>query len=63
MCHDTETSLQDDKTGEVSTEKLRNICKEFSLTIDIENFIEEVDQDGSGTVDFDEFSKMMLMAR
>ena len=54
---------QDDKTGEGSTEKLRKICKEFSLTLDIDKFIEEVDQDGSGTVDFEEFSKMMAAAR
>ena len=106
--------VQDDKSGEVSTEKLRSICKEFSLTLDIDKFIgtpvdllqstriecsvqlsgrrylthkttllpswyppvslthtqfsdlintEETDQDGSGTVDFEEFSKMMSMAR
>ena len=47
----------------MSTDKLRSICKEFSLTLDIDKFIEEVDQDGSGTVDFEEFSKMMAKAR
>ena len=32
-------NAQDDKSGEVSTEKLRSICKEFSLTLDIDKFI------------------------
>jgi len=48
-----------DKTGEISTEKLRQIVKDFGLTIDIERLIRETDLDHSGQVDYEEFAKMM----
>ena len=48
-----------DKTGEVSTEKLRSICKDFGLTIDIDRLIRETDTDHSGFIDYNEFSVMM----
>merc|ERR1719181_1004217 len=48
-----------DKTGEVSTEKLRGIVKDFGLTIDINRLIKETDTDGSGFIDYDEFKVMM----
>ena len=48
-----------DKTGEISTEKLRSIIKDFGLTIDIERLIREVDTDHSGYIDYQEFAVMM----
>mmetsp|Transcript_20621 Transcript_20621/g.51367 ORF Transcript_20621/g.51367 Transcript_20621/m.51367 type:complete len:161 (+) Transcript_20621:36-518(+) len=48
-----------DKTGEISTEKLRAVVKDFGLTIDIEKLIRETDADGSGKVDYEEFKAMM----
>ena len=44
-----------DKTGEIIADRLINIIKEFKMTIDIENLIKEVDTDGSGYIDYDEF--------
>jgi len=44
-----------DKSGEISTEKLRAVVKDFGLTIDIEKLIRETDSDGSGKVDYEEF--------
>ena len=49
-----------DKTGEVSTDKLRAICKDFGLTIDIERLIRETDTDRSGFIDYEEFKVMMM---
>jgi len=48
-----------DKTGEISTDKLRAIVKDFGLTIDIERLIRETDLDHSGFVDYGEFRYMM----
>jgi len=53
-----------DKEGQgyITTQVLKEIMKELDpkLTKDeLEQIIEEVDEDGSGTVDFDEFMEMM----
>eukprot|EP00966_Prymnesium_polylepis_P234625 5427277-Prymnesium_polylepis.1 len=48
-----------DKTGEISTDKLRSIVKDFGLTIDIEKLIRETDTDHSGFIDYNEFKVMM----
>eukprot|EP00316_Scyphosphaera_apsteinii_P022478 CAMPEP_0119307484 /NCGR_PEP_ID=MMETSP1333-20130426/7968_1 /TAXON_ID=418940 /ORGANISM="Scyphosphaera apsteinii, Strain RCC1455" /LENGTH=153 /DNA_ID=CAMNT_0007311037 /DNA_START=13 /DNA_END=474 /DNA_ORIENTATION=- len=48
-----------DKTGEISTDKLRAIIKDFGLTIDIDRLIRETDIDHSGYVDYNEFRLMM----
>jgi Ca2+-binding EF-hand superfamily protein len=47
-----------DRTGDISTEDLRSTCKAFQLTIDIDRMIHEVDEDGSGAIDYDEFAAM-----
>ena len=45
-----------DGGGCVDAEKLIRIIKEeFEMTIDIEALIAEVDEDGSGEIEFDEF--------
>ena len=47
-------------TGIVDTTKLVKIIKhDFGLTIDIEKLVEEIDLDGSGTVDFEEFAQLL----
>jgi len=53
-----------DKNGEgfIPTSVLRQILKELDDQLgdeDLDGIIEEVDADGSGTVDFDEFMEMM----
>ncbi|XP_018028167.1 troponin C, isoallergen Bla g 6.0101 [Hyalella azteca] len=53
-----------DKEGDgfITTQVLKEILKELDPKLtkdDLENIIEEVDEDGSGTVDFDEFMEMM----
>ncbi len=51
---------KEDKTGSVDAQKLISIIKdEFKLTIDIEKLIRDIDTDGSGEIEFDEF-KMLL---
>ena len=42
---------------------LKEILREIDSTLtesDLENIIEEVDEDASGTLDFDEFQEMMM---
>mmetsp|Transcript_2649 Transcript_2649/g.9347 ORF Transcript_2649/g.9347 Transcript_2649/m.9347 type:complete len:148 (-) Transcript_2649:1338-1781(-) len=48
-----------DRTGTISADKLRNVCKEFGLTIDIDKLIRETDTDGSGEIDYEEFKGML----
>merc|ERR1711994_793938 len=54
-----------DKNGEgfITTETLRGLISELlaPLTTDeLDGIIEELDEDGSGTMDFDEFCEMMM---
>jgi len=51
-----------DCMGYISTDTLKEILHELDTKLtdeDIDNIIEEVDEDGSGTLDFDEFTEMM----
>ncbi|KAG7160890.1 Troponin C-like 5 [Homarus americanus] len=48
--------------GYITTQTLKEILKELDNKLtseDLDGIIEEVDEDGSGTVDFDEFMEMM----
>ncbi|TRY79379.1 hypothetical protein TCAL_09821 [Tigriopus californicus] len=48
--------------GYITTKVLKEILREIDSTLNednLEQIIEEVDEDGSGTVDFDEFMTMM----
>merc|ERR1711976_320840 len=52
-----------DGMGYITTDVLKEILKEIapSLTNEqLDGIIEEVDEDGSGTLDFDEFQEMMM---
>ena len=51
-----------DHMGYISTETLKEILRELDSKLteeDLTNIIDEVDQDGSGTLDMDEFMEMM----
>lgn len=51
---------QADKGGCVKRETMIKIIKhDFGLTIDIEDLINKIDTDGSGEIEFDEFSLML----
>lgn len=49
-----------DGGGCVDANKLiQTIKQEFQMTIDIEKLIEEIDEDGSGEIEFDEFKALL----
>lgn len=49
-----------DKSGHVKRETLVKIIKEdFGLTIDIEKLIDDIDEDGSGEIEYDEFKSLL----
>merc|ERR1719445_508571 len=70
MIEDDEEELKEafriyDKEGQgfITNDVLKEILREIDPTLtknDLENIIEEVDEDGSGTMDFDEFQEMMM---
>jgi calmodulin len=49
-----------DGDGAINAEKLiATIKHEFEMTIDIEKLIQEIDEDGSGQIEFDEFTALL----
>ncbi len=49
-----------DGNGAVDAEKLiKTIKEEFEMTIDIEKLINEIDEDGSGKIEFGEFTQLL----
>ena len=49
-----------DRSGCIQSNLLIDVIKnQFEMTIDIEKFIEEVDEDGSGEIEYDEFKKIL----
>ena len=42
-----------------ATKLIQTIKEEFEMTIDIEKLIEEIDEDGSGEIEFDEFKALL----
>ena len=49
-----------DGGGCVDASKLiQTIKEEFQMTIDIEQLIEDIDEDGSGEIEFDEFKHLL----
>ena len=49
-----------DMSGEICTTRLVSVIDEFQMTIDIENLISQIDEDGSGTIDYLEFKQLFL---
>merc|ERR1719245_2287776 len=70
MIEDDEEQMKEafriyDKEGQgfITNDVLKEILREIDPTLtegDLDNIIEEVDEDGSGTMDFDEFQEMMM---
>lgn len=51
---------KEDKEGSVDANQLIDIIKkEFEMSIDIEKLIQEIDEDGSGEIEFDEFKTLL----
>eukprot|EP00762_Andalucia_godoyi_P001735 ANDGO_07066.mRNA.1 Dynein 18 kDa light chain len=48
-----------DRTGHIIGENLLKVCTEMGLTIRVKQLLEEFDTDGSGFLDFDEFSSIL----
>merc|ERR1719220_43399 len=52
-----------DNQGFITNDTLKEILREIDSTLteeDLDGIVEEVDEDGSGTMDFDEFQEMMM---
>ena len=51
---------QADKEGFIDAARLIQIIKnEFEMTIDIEKLIEDIDEDESGQIEYDEFMSLL----
>ena len=51
---------QPDGEGSIDAQKLIRIIKhEFEMTIDIEKLINDIDEDGSGEIEYDEFRNLL----
>ena len=49
-----------DKEGYIDAQRLIRIIKEdFGMTIDIEKLIHDIDEDGSGQIEYDEFKNLL----
>ena len=50
----------ENKEGFVDAQRLIEMIKnKFEMTIDIEQLINDIDEDGSGKIEFDEFNKLL----
>ena len=51
---------QADGNGSIDAKLLIKIIKEeFQMTIDIEKLIQDIDEDGSGQIEYDEFMNLL----
>ena len=51
---------QEDGDGSIDAARLIHIIKEqFEMTIDIEKLIQDIDEDGSGEIEYDEFRNLL----
>ena len=49
-----------DGSGHVNAQRLIDIVKkDFQMTIDIEELIREIDEDGSGKIEYEEFMALL----
>ena len=50
----------EDGDGSIDADRLIRIIKdEFEMTIDIEKLIADIDEDGSGEIEYDEFRNLL----
>merc|ERR1712113_1265050 len=62
MIEDDEEQMKEGQ-GFITNDVLKEILREIDSSLteeDLDGIIEEVDEDGSGTMDFDEFQEMMM---
>lgn len=53
--------FDEDSSGLISANEMRDVMNKFGLTNEeLDQLIKEVDEDGDGTIDFEEFCKIML---
>ncbi|KXZ54948.1 hypothetical protein GPECTOR_3g117 [Gonium pectorale] len=48
-----------DRTGKISMEKLRSICEEFELTVNLDRLVKDNDRDLNGVLSYDEFRALL----
>ncbi|KAG2496512.1 hypothetical protein HYH03_005336 [Edaphochlamys debaryana] len=48
-----------DRTGRISMDKLKAICEEFELTINVDRLVKDADADFSGFLSYDEFRALL----
>mmetsp|Transcript_11087 Transcript_11087/g.18962 ORF Transcript_11087/g.18962 Transcript_11087/m.18962 type:complete len:154 (-) Transcript_11087:998-1459(-) len=48
-----------DKTGELNTDRLKKVIKDYRLSINIEGLLHDIDSDSSGYIDFNEFKTLL----
>ena len=48
-----------DRTGYLEQDQLKQLCHNFGLGIDLDEFMAEVDEDGSGQVEYGEFMQLL----
>ncbi|KAG2425323.1 hypothetical protein HXX76_013738 [Chlamydomonas incerta] len=48
-----------DKTGRISIDKLRAICEEFELTVNVDRLVKDADRDLNGFLSYDEFRALL----
>jgi Ca2+-binding EF-hand superfamily protein len=61
--HLASINLSSQCQGFITNDVLKDILREIDSTLtedDLDHIVEEVDEDGSGTMDFDEFQEMMM---
>ncbi len=52
--------FDEDSSGKITTDELNRVMSQFGLTEkELEEMIQEVDRDGDGSIDFDEFVKLV----
>ena len=50
----------EDGDGSIDAQRLIDIIKnQFEMTIDIEKLIQDIDEDGSGEIEYDEFRNLL----
>jgi hypothetical protein len=49
-----------DGSGAIVAERLEEAVEELGLTLDVATLMAEIDSDGNGTIDYDEFSDLIL---
>eukprot|EP00959_Pyramimonas_sp_CCMP1952_P044801 935798-Pyramimonas_sp.AAC.1 len=49
----------EDKSGELNTEKLKTVVKDYRLSINIDGLLLDIDSDSSGYIDYEEFMTLL----